>query len=111
MELQGLDPSGPGRARKRGSRSRGPLSEEHKQKIRAANAGRKRKPLDEEHKRHELPHLGIQDEDVVLNHSQQQVRGFAMPWLAVAIQRQAASQMDVTCWCACVTGAGALPCP
>lgn len=30
---------------------RKPLSDEHKEKIRAALAGRKRKPLDEEHKR------------------------------------------------------------
>ena len=37
--------------RRRSARSRRPLSEEHKAKIRAAHAGRKRQPLDEEHKR------------------------------------------------------------
>ena len=37
---------------RRSNRSRRkPLSDEHKEKIRAALAGRKRKPLDEEHKR------------------------------------------------------------
>lgn len=41
-----------GRQRKIGGAQgrRGPLSEEHREKIRASNAGRKRRPLDEEHK-------------------------------------------------------------
>lgn len=49
--LEAMDPSAPDRGRKPGSRRRAPLSEEHREKIRAAHAGRKRKPLDEEHKR------------------------------------------------------------
>lgn len=45
-----LEPSR-GQMRRSNRSRRKPLSEEHKEKIRAALAGRKRKPLDEEHKR------------------------------------------------------------
>lgn len=46
-----LEPSR-GQIRRSNRSRRKPLSDEHKEKIRAALAGRKRKPLDEEHKRY-----------------------------------------------------------
>ncbi len=44
--------SGTGRSRRTsGTKPRRPMSQEHRENIRAALAGRKRRPLDEDHKR------------------------------------------------------------
>ena len=51
----GLSEPSQGQIRRSNRSRRKPLSDEHKEKIRAALAGRKRKPLDEEHKRCAAP--------------------------------------------------------